>query len=101
MTGTPNQIELAEQILPTVTAEFDRVARLLRTAALHQTGQRKTETGVILEILAEQRAQVLARPEAGYFITTWRELNDQVRQLIAHDPRHLAIRTRRAQQGHS
>ena len=97
MTGTPNQIDLAGQILPQVAAEFERVARALRTVSLRQHGQRLLDTGTVLEILEEQREKVMARTDAGYFIAGWRELAGQVRQLISSDPRHLAIRTRRAQ----
>ena len=86
MTGTPSQIEWAEQIRPRVNAEFDRVAVALRGRA---------NTAEILEILEEQRAEVMANQSAGYFIREWQELTDQVRKAIASDPRYQAIRLRR------
>lgn len=97
MTGTPNQIQMAHQIRPLVDAEFARVALAFETVALTQQGEIRAETLNILEILAGKRAEVLANDRAGYFITTWRELSDQVRQLIFADPAYKAIQLRRAQ----
>ena len=78
MTGTPSQIELAEQIKPRVNAEFDRVAEAFRTVACKQAAQDRKDTCAIIQILEEKRAEVMAIEHAGYFIRTWRELNDQV-----------------------
>lgn len=86
MTGTPNQIEMAEQIRPLVAAEFDRVAAAFQIVALTQKGDIQAETAGILGILAQKRGDVLANTSAGYYITTWREISDQVRQLIFADP---------------
>lgn len=96
MTGTPSQIEWAELIKPRVNAEFDRVALAFRTVARHQAEADRLETEVVIEILEEKRREELARPEAGYFIKRWQELGDQVRQLIAEDPRYQAIKEKRA-----
>lgn len=97
MTGTPNQIQMADQIRPLVEAEFARVALAFQTVALTQQGETRAETMGILEILARKRAEVLANDRAGYFITTWRELSDQVRQLIFADPAYKAIQFRRTE----
>ena len=95
MTGTSNQIELAEQIRPQVNAEFDRVANAFREVARTQLEGPRTATNQVLEILEEKRCEVMARPEAGYFIRDWRELGGQVRSMIAQDPRYRAIQAAR------
>lgn len=84
LTGTPNQIELAEQIRPLVEAEFRRVETALEGA--RETPRRLA----VLAILEEKRAEVMAHQSAGYFIGAWRELNDQVRLLVTSDPRYPA-----------
>ncbi len=95
MTGTPNQIEWAEQIKLLVAAEFDRVARALRTVAGRQSGGDLLDTNTAIEILEGIRRTVMARDEAGYFIRDWQDLNGQVREMIALDPRHKAMRAAR------
>lgn len=96
MTGTPNQIEWAEQIKPRVNAEFDRVAKALQAVACNQEEQDPTDTQAIIAILEEKRVEVMAKDQAGYFIRDWQELRDQVRQMIARDPRYQAIKANRA-----
>ena len=96
MTGTPSQIEWAEQIRPNVAQEFDRVAKVFEAQVRIQTGQKQAETRIIIAILEQKRAETLSITLAGYFIREWRELNDQVRQMIASDPRFQAIRDQRA-----
>jgi hypothetical protein len=96
MTGTPNQIEWAEQIKMNVTAEFDRVALALHTVALRQTGLDRLDTDAAMVILEEKRAEVMARDEARYFIRDWQDLSDQVRRMIALDPRNKAMQAARA-----
>lgn len=44
MTGTPSQIEWAEQIKPRVNAEFDRVSKALKVAASKQAEQNRMDT---------------------------------------------------------
>ena len=95
MTGTPNQIELAEQIKSRANAEFDRVAEAFRRVALIQTGQDRIDTVAIIEILEEKRAEVMAIPSAGYFIHDWSEPDGQVRQMIGRDVRYHAIQNNR------
>jgi hypothetical protein len=95
MTGTPNQIELAEQIKPRVQAEFDRVARALRDVASKQAETDRIDTCAVIGILEEKRSEVMAEDRAGYFIRDWQELNDQVRQLIGHDHRYRALKAAR------
>jgi hypothetical protein len=92
MTGTPNQIELAEQIRSSTNAEFDRVAKAFRAVAGKQAGQDRIDTCAIIRILEEKRKEVMAIGQAGYFIHTWRELTDQVRQMIGQDDPYRAIK---------
>ena len=99
MTGTPSQIEWAERIRPLVNAEFDRVASALTVAAADRGEQVRRDTDVVIAILEEKRAEVMARDQAGYFIHGWQELNDQVRQLIGKDPRYQSIKARKAARG--
>ena len=87
MTGTANQIEWAEQIKVRVAMEFDRVAKALEAA-----GGNRVSTRAVIQILEDKRAEVMAKDQAGYFIVEWQELRDQVRQLIARDPRYQGIR---------
>jgi len=96
LSGTPNQIEWAEQIRLTVAQEFDRVAKVFQAQFCIQTGQKQAETRAIIAILEQKRAETLSIPFAGYFIREWRELSDQVRQMIAKDPRYQAIRDQKA-----
>jgi hypothetical protein len=49
----------------------------------------------VIAILEEKRLEVMANDEAGYFIEHWRELSDQVRQMIAQDSRYQAIKAKR------
>jgi len=95
MTGTPSQIEWAQQIKPRVGAEFDRVAKALEDVASHQNEQACADTQAVIKILKEKRAEVMANDFAGYFIRDWQELTDQVRQMIRQDPRYQAIRSGR------
>jgi len=97
MTGTANQIEWAEQIKARVGAEFDRVANALDSVAGKQAGQKRTDTQAVIAILKDQRAGVMARDDAGYFILEWQELRDQVRQMIAKDSRYQAIKAQKIQ----
>jgi hypothetical protein len=95
MTGTPSQIEWAEQIKPRVGAEFDRVAKALADVARHQRDRARADTQAVIAILEEKRAEVMAHDFAGYFIRDWQELTDQVRQMISRDVRYKAIRSGR------
>jgi hypothetical protein len=95
MTGTASQIEWAEQIRPQVNAEFDRVAGAFQAAASNQAERDRADTRAIIAILEEKRVEVMEQNRAGYFIRDWRELNDQVRQMIARDPRYQAIKAGR------
>ena len=92
MTGTTSQIEWAEQIKPRVNAEFDRVARAFDAASSRQSDEDRVATQAMIAILEEKRLEVLAKDQAGYFIRDWQELKDQVRQLIAQDPRYKTIK---------
>jgi len=44
--------------------------------------------------LKDKRAEVMSKAQAGYFIREWQEIDDQVRQLIARDPRYLEIKSK-------
>ena len=94
--GTPNQIEWAEQIRLTVVQEFERVAKVFHAQVSIQTGQKQAETRTIIAILEQKRAETMSITFAGYFIREWRDMNDQVREMIARDPRYQAIRDQRA-----
>ena len=96
MTGTPSQIEWAEQIKPRVSAEFERVAKAFEAAASKQAEGDRADTKAVIAILEEKRAEVMAKDQAGYFIRDWQELRDQVRQMIAQDPRYQAIKADKA-----
>ena len=98
MIGTVNQVDLAEQIKTRVSADFDRVAKALESAAGKQAAQKRMETLSVIAILEEKWAEVMAKDHAGYFIHKWQELRDQVRQLIIQDPRYQAIRAKRVAQ---
>ena len=99
MTGTPSQIEWAERIKPQVSAEFDRVAAAFQAVAGNQSEPARARTQVILAILEEKRAEVMAREQAGYFIHDWQELTDQVRKMIAQDSRYPAHDAHRETRG--
>ena len=96
MTGTPSQIEWAEQIRPRVGAEFDRVAKALQTVARRQGARDRVDIQTMITILEEQRVEVIAKDQAGYFIHDWQELKDQVRRMIAQDSRYQAIKVQKA-----
>ena len=96
MKGTANQVDWAERIKKQVGAEFDRVAKALVSAAGKQAEQKRKETGAVIAILEDKRAEVMAQDEAGYFIREWQELRDQVRQMITQDSGYRAIRANRA-----
>src|SRR3990172_1222151 len=96
MTGTINQVDWAEQIKTQVNAEFDRVARALELAASKRAGQDRADIRLMIAILEDKRAEVLANDRAGYFIHDWQELRGQVRELIAADPRYHTIKASRA-----
>jgi hypothetical protein len=96
LTGTPNQVEWAERIRLTVAQEFDRVAKAFQARIAVQTGEKQSETRTILKILEQKRAETMSIHIAGYFIREWQDLSDQVRQMIAKDPRYHAIRDQRA-----
>jgi hypothetical protein len=95
MTGTPNQIELAGQLRLRVADEFDRVAQAFLEVARRQTDSDRADTELVLAILEEERARVMAENHAGYFIREWQELVGQVRERIAKDPRFDGILARR------
>jgi len=92
MTGTANQVDWAEQIKVRVSAEFDRVARALASAANRQTKQDRMDTLAVIAILEDKRAEVMRNAQAGYFIHDWQELRDQVRQMIVQDSRYKTIK---------
>jgi hypothetical protein len=92
MIGTLNQIAWAMQIKSQVDAEFDRVRRVLRYAMRKQSPEDTRDIEAIIRILEDKRAEVMENKEAGYFIHEWRELRDQVAQMVVRDPRYKAIK---------
>jgi hypothetical protein len=95
LTGTPNQVEWAEQIRLTVAQEFDRVANAFRSQMNKQVGPDQAETRTVIAIIEQKRAETVANTQAGYFIRDWQELSDQVRQMISKDARYQEIKNRR------
>jgi hypothetical protein len=95
LTGTPGQIDWALQIRPQVDAEFDRVAQAFRAVASQQPDAEREATLAIVAILEEKRTEVMARRDAGYYLREWRELHDQVRQLIFADRRYQVLKSNR------
>ena len=93
MTGTVNQIGWAEQIKIQVNGEFDRVRRVLESAARKPQAEDRADIKAIIAILEEKRVEVMAREDAGYFIHDWQELRVQVRELIVGDVRYKAIKS--------
>ena len=93
--GTPSQVEWAERIRRNVDAEFDRVAAAFRSVAANQPTHEREETERVISILEDKRTQVMAIRRAGYFIKSWQEITDQVRQMIFHDERYQAIKNAR------
>lgn len=96
LTGTIDQIEWAERIRARVNTEFDRVANVMKSSAAKQVEPDRTDTEAVIAILEEKRAEVMARNEAGYFIHDWQQSGDQVRQMILHDSRYLAMKGNKA-----
>ena len=94
LTGTVNQVELAEELRAKVGAEFDRVANVLSAAALKQSAPARLDTQAVIAILWEKRAEVMADSRAGYYISKWQDLDGRVRQLLASDPRYQALRAK-------
>lgn len=94
LSGTVNQIDLAKRIRVRVNEEFDDIATSFQQVAAKQGAEARTDTESILAILEQKRTQVMQRTSAGYFISYWREINDQVRQMVLHDARYPAIRER-------
>ena len=95
LTGTPNQVEWAEQIRLTVSREFDRVAAAFQSRIDRQTVPQQAETRVVIAIIEQKRTETMANTQAGYFIRDWQELSDQVRRMISQDPRYQEIRDQR------
>jgi hypothetical protein len=95
LTGTPSQIEWAQQIRRRVNAEFDRVALALEQAVGKQSNQDRLDTDGIISILQKKRAEVMAENQAGYFMRHWQELGDQMRQMIDRDPAYQVIKAAR------
>lgn len=95
MIGTASQMDWAERIRRQVSAEFDRVAKALKSAMSRQAEPKRGETLTAIAILEDKRAEVMAQDQAGYFIREWQELRDQVRQMITQDSRYQAIRANR------
>ena len=101
LAGTPNQIELAEQIKDRVHKEFDRVGMVLKSVAAKQMSGEQIDTLELVAILEEKRHDVMENVRAGYFIHDWQELRDQVREMIVKDPRHGEIMSRQAARKHA
>jgi hypothetical protein len=99
LTGTESQVEWAERIRVSVKDEFDRVEKSFRAIAAGQHGTKRARTESILAILEDKRQAVMSRTEAGYFIRDWQEISDQVRQMVAGDPRYPALNAATPEEG--
>lgn len=99
LTGTESQIEWAVRIQRSVAGEFDRVANAFRKIAAQKPSAEQLDIEAVIAILEDKRTEVMARRDAGYFIQNWQELRDQVREMIAADPRYQVIKTRRGRGG--
>ena len=97
LSGTPAQVEWAERIRIRVGAEFDRMVESFRTIAQRHSGEKRADTEAIIALVEEKRGEVLGRQQAGYFIHEWQDVSDQVRQMIFHDARYQAIKSKRSQ----
>lgn len=95
MNAAPNHPERTADLKARVNAEFDRVAQSFHAAAQHQSGRERQDTAALLEILEEHRAAVLANTDLGYFLDNWSNPHEQVRRLLATDPRVVALRAAR------
>jgi hypothetical protein len=95
LTGTAAQVEWAELIRTRVDAEFDGVVACFRAIAERHSGEKRADTEAIIAIVEDKRHEVLERGQAGYFIHDWQDISDQVRQMIFHDARYQAIKSRR------
>ena len=96
MSGTASQVEWAERIRRQVNGEFDRVAASFRSIACKQADDKPAYTTEVIAILEDERAEVMSRADAAYFIHGWQEIDDQVRLMIFRDPRYQAIKSNRA-----
>ncbi len=94
MSGTAAQVEWAERIKRQVNSEFDRVAASFRAVAEKQQDGKRAYTEAVIAILEDKRAEVMSKEQAGYFIRNWQEIDDQVRQMISHDPRYREIKSK-------
>ena len=90
MTGSPSQVEWAERIHRQVSDEFERVAAAFRSVAARQSPEKRARTEAIVAIVEEKKAEVLSRDQAGSFIKEWQQIGDQVRRMVAADPRYTA-----------
>ena len=95
MTGTPSQIEWAQEIRLRAGVEFNRVAAAFQTVAAKQTGQAQLDTHAVIAMIGEKRSEVMGQRRAGYYIREWQELSDQVRRMIAQDSRYQSIQANR------
>ena len=59
---------------------------------MKQSGSNQANTYKIISILEEKRSEVMANPEAGYFIHDWQEMYDRVRKMMVKDARYQAIK---------
>ena len=96
MIGSVDQVKKAERIKERINAEFDRIAHALESSAANQAGQDRMDIEAVIVILEEKRVELMAKVQADYFINSWREVNNRVRELVAQDSRYLAINTRKA-----
>jgi len=59
--------------------------------ASSHSDQERREIQEIIALLEEKRNAFMKHDAAGYFIREWREIGDQVRRMIADDPRYQQV----------
>ena len=74
----------------------DPVAKALQAPAGMSAAQDRMDTQSVIVVPEEKRTEVRTKDHAGYFVRVWRELRDQVRNMIGQDSRCPAIKAKRA-----
>jgi hypothetical protein len=73
----------------------DPVAKAHQAPAGMSAAQDRMDAQAVIVVLKE-KPTVRTKDQAGYFIRVWRELRDQVRNVIGQDSRYQAIKSKRA-----
>ena len=94
--GTPDFPEdAASGAMRSVIAEFEQIARSLRSVRRRQHGCHREVTDSILQILEEKRTEVMSLGPYSPAIQAWRGVRDPVLPMILSDPRYAALRQKK------